>query len=259
MQKPWHRILLAIAVAGASIVAIVFFWLSYLMRSMPSLAETTMSAALAVITVGFCAALVNAGRPVPGWRYRLALAMMLGGAVAPFAVDATRAMIEKANDRAERSAFETKFLAQLGTYKKDVAERIAAKKPFAPREAQEFLEFVQGADLSHRLLPDYSSAAFALLKQALDAKVLDPNALVRGKRSVDVADEPLFVVYYEFYLQSGATMPTPRVRAREWTILQMLIAGGANLDDPAAAVLRDVVKRETEPYDANVPGYVRLK
>jgi hypothetical protein len=257
MQKPWHRILLAIAVAGVSIFLIVSFRLGYLMRSMPSLAETTMYAALAVIAVGFVAALVNASRPAPGRRYGLALAMMLGGAVAPFAVDATRAMIEKAGEQSEQRAFEAKFLAQLDSYKKDVAERIAVKKPFAPREAEKFLDFVQGSNLRYRSLPDYSPQAIPLLKQAMDEKIFDPNARIKGPRPVDVAEEPLFVHYYKFYLQSGATMPTRSVRERDWTLFQMLIAGGANLDDPAAAVLRDVAKRETEPYE--IPGYVRLR
>ena len=156
-----------------------------------------------------------------------------------------------------RKAFEAKFLAQLDSYKKDVAERIAAKKPFAPREAEKFLDFVQGSNLRYRSLPDYSPQAILLLKQAMDEKIFDPNARIKGPRPVDVAEEPLFVHYYKFYLQSGATMPTRSVRERDWKLFQMLIAGGANLDDPAAAVLRDVAKRETEPYE--IPGYVRLK
>ena len=52
-------------------------------------------------------------------------------------------------------------------------------------------------------------------------------------------------------------MPMRHVREREWRLFQMLIAAGANLDDPAAAVLRDVVNRETAPYE--IPGYIRLK
>lgn len=257
MQKPWHRVLLAIAVAGVSIFLIVSFRLGYLMRSMPSLAETTMYAALAVIAVGFCAALVNASRPAPGWRYRLALAMMLGGAVAPFAIDATRALIEEAGERADRSAFNAKFLSELDAYWKDVIARIEARKPFSPPEAQKFLDLVQSSDLTYRSLPDHSTEAFVLLKMAIDLKVFDPNARIRGPRPVDVAEEPLFVGYYKFHLQSGATAPTRSVREREWRLFQMLIAGGANLNDPAAAVLRDVAKRETEPYE--IPGYVRLK
>jgi hypothetical protein len=259
MTKSGQRMLLAFLVAAASVFGLSWFWLGYLMRTMPAMVETTVYAACAVIVVGFCVALMNAARPVRGWQYGLALAMMLGGAAAPFAVDATRAMIEEWQERAERQALEVKFLAQLVAYKKDVAERAAAKKPFTLREAKDFLDFVQGSDLGYRLLPDHSPQAFALLKAALDGKVFDPNVRLKGPRPVDVAEEPLFVLYYKFHLQAGATMPVPRVREREWRIFQMLIAGGANLDDPAARVLRDAVRRETEPYDPNVPGYVRLK
>lgn len=191
---------------------------------------------------------------------------MLIAGIAPVAIDqvyssieASKRRVAEENKKAENRAFEAKFLSQLEAYKKEVAERIAAKRPFAPRAAQDFLEFVQGSNLRYRSLSDHSPAAFALLKEALDGKVLDPNVQVGGKTKADVSDEPLFVAYYKFYLQSGATMAVKRVREREWALFQMLVAGGANLDDPAAAVLREGVKRETEPYDANVPGYVRLK
>ena len=52
-------------------------------------------------------------------------------------------------------------------------------------------------------------------------------------------------------------MAQKRVREREWKLFQILIAGGANLDDPAAAILKDDAKRETAPY--GVPGWITLK
>ena len=182
--------------------------------------------------------------------------MLVAGAT-PFAVYFTRSAAEQVDDRAERKAIETAFLAELEANKKDVAERIAAQKPFTPHEAYKFVEFVKESDLSYRLLPDHSPTTFPLLKQALDARILDPNARVKGPRASDVNEEPLFVAYYKFYLQSGATSPMRHVREREWRLFQMLIAAGANLDDPAAAVLRDVVNRETAPYE--IPGIYQVE
>lgn len=264
MKKPWLLALLALAVAAVSVCLVWFLLATYVMRSLPSVIETAMLVALAVIAAGLCAALVFARRPEPGWTYRAALAVMLIAGIAPAAVDWVRTTIEAANKgvedankKTEQLAFEAKFLSQLESYKKDIANRISAQTPFTPREAQEFLEFVQGSNLSYRSLPDYSPQAFGVFKQALDGKILDPNVRVKGLRATDVSEEPLFVVYYKFYLQSGATMAQKRVREREWTLFQMLLAGGANLDDPAAAVLRDVVKREAVPYE--VEGWVRLK
>jgi hypothetical protein len=266
MKKPWLLVLLALAVAGVAVFFVWFLLLIHVMRSIPSVLGTTMLVSLAVIAIGLCAALVFAWRPQGGWAYRTALAVMLVAGLAPAAlhwwlssIGAANQKIEEANKKAEQQAFEAKLLTQIETYRKDVAERIAANNPFTSREAQEFLGFVQGSNLRYRSLPDYSPQTFALLKQALDGKVLNPNARVKGPRAADVSEEPLFVVYYKFYLQSGATMPQKRVREREWKLFQMLIAGGANLDDPAAAVLKDEVKRETAPYDANVPGYITLK
>ncbi len=258
MKKPLLLMLLALFVAGAAVFFIVWLWLDYLMRSVPSMVETAMVTSLMIIAAGLCAALVFARRG-PGWMYRATLVVMLLAGVAPAIIDATRTAIDERNKKAEQRAFETKYLSQLDVTRKDVASRIAAHKPFAPRKAQQFLEFVQGSDLGYRSLPDYSPQTFPLLKQALDEKILDPNARVKGPARIDVNEEPLFVVYYKFYLQSGATMAVKRVREREWKLFQMLVAGGANLDDPAAAVLRDVVKLETAPYDPNVPGYISLK
>jgi hypothetical protein len=259
-------VLLAFVVAALSIGGVWFVLVLHVMRSLPSVLETAMLVALALIAAGLCTALVFTWRAPGGWVYRIALAIMLVAGLAPAAlywrlsvIDAANQKIEEAKKAAEQQAFEGKLLSQIETYKKDVAERIAVKNPYTPREAQQFLEFVQGSNLRYRSLPDYSAQTFPLLKQALDGKILDPNVRVKGPTRIDINEEPLFVIYYKFYLQTGATMPVKRVREREWKLFQMLIAGGANLDDPAAAILRDVVNRETEPYDANVPGYVRLK
>ena len=264
MKRPWLLVLLALAVAALSVFLVWVVLLTYVMRSLPSAVEAAMTVSLVIIAVAMCAAVVFALRPAGGRIYRAALAVMLLAGLAPAAVswrhatiEAANRKIEDANKKVEQQAFEAKFLSQLDAYRKDATERIAAKSPYAPREAQEFLQFVQGSDLRYRSLPDYSPQTFPLLKQALDGKVLDPNARVKGPRAVDVSEEPLFVGYYKFYLESGATMAHKRVREREWKLFQMLIAAGANLDDPAAAALRDVVMLKTEPY--GVEGWVTLK
>lgn len=262
MNKPWLRALLALAVAGVSVFCVWFLLVTYVMRSVPSMVEAAMIVSLVIIALALCASLIVAWRPEPGWRYRAALAVMPLAGIAPAAVswtlariDDANARIEDANKKAEQQAFEAKFLSQLETYRKDVAERIAAKNPYTPPEAYELLKFVQGSNFRYRSLPDYSPQTFPLLQQALEGKILDPNARVKGPTRIDVNEEPLFVVYYNFYLKSGVGLK--RVLEREWKIFQMLVAGGANLDDPAAAVLRDVVNRETAPYE--IPGYIRLK
>jgi hypothetical protein len=262
MRKPWLLALLALAVASVAVFCVLFLLATYVMRNVPSSLEIAMATSVAVVLVGLVAALLVAWRGDGGWRYRAALAIMLIAGLAPWALDwrlssiaAENRKIEEANKKAENQALQAKLLAQIETYKKDVAERIAAKNPYTPQQAKAFLDFVQDSDLSRLLLPDYSPQAFALLKQALDGKVFDPNARVQGPRVVDVAEEPLFVGYYKFHLQSGILLR--RVREREWTLWQMLIAGGANLDDPAAAVLRDDVKRETGPYE--LKGYLAIK
>jgi hypothetical protein len=261
MKKPLLLTLLALLVGAFSVFCIWFLLITYVMRSIPAVIQTLMIAALVVIALALVAALIFAWLPGRGRAYLTALAVMLVTAIGSNVFSSIRGGIvaasRTAEDAAERRAIEAKFLSQLEANKKDLAERIATQRPFAPREAYKFVEFVKESDLSYRLLPDHSATTFPLLKQALDAKILDPNARLKGPTRVDVNEEPLFVVYYKFYLQSGATMPTRSVREREWKLLQMLVAAGANLDDPAAVVLRDVVNRETAPYE--IPGYIRLK
>jgi hypothetical protein len=262
MKKPWPLALMAVAVAGVSAFFVWLLLATYVMRSVPSIVETAMIASLVVIAAALCAALILAWRSGSNWMYRSALVVMLFAGLAPWAFEwrvssiaAENRRIEEAEKKAENQALQAKLLAQLETYKKDVAERIAAKNRYTPEQAKSLLDFAQDSDLSRLLLPDYSPQAFAVLKQALDGKVFDPNARVQGPRVVDVAAEPLFVGYYKFYLQSGIMLR--RVREREWTLWQMLIAGGADLDDPSADVLRDDVKRETGPYE--LKGYLAIK
>ncbi len=263
MKKPFLLTLLALLVAVFSVFCVWFLLITYVMRGTPSVVTTAMIVALVIIGLGLIASLIFAWRPERGRAYSAALAVMLIAGIGANVFDRVRSNIvaeqQSAKETAGRRAIEARFLSWLDAYRKELPERMAAKRPFTPGEAMNFLNFVQGANLSYRSLPDYSPRVFPLLKQALDEKILDPNARRKGPTPRDVEEEPLFVLYYKFYLQSGATMPVPRVRERDWTILQMLIAGGANLDDPAAAMLRDVVRLKTEPYDPNVPGYVRLK
>jgi hypothetical protein len=251
MKKPWLLMLLALAVAAVSVFSIWLLFVGYVMRNMPSVVETAGLIALAVIAVSMCAALVLAWRPEPGRSFMATLAIMLIAAAAPHMYGKAGEAIETSRENEERRAFEAKWLADFENYR----ARIAQKAPFSPKQSQDFVEFVSGSNLSYRSLPDHSARAFAVLKQALDAKIVDPNARVRGKTRIDVNEEPLFVVYYNFYLKTGVSMK--RVHEHEWRLFQMLIAAGANLGDSAAAPLREVVGRETEPYE--LKGYLKFK
>lgn len=150
MKKSWLLVLLALAVAGIAIGSVWFLLVTYVMRSVPSSLESAMMMSVAVVLVGLVAALLVAWRGDGGWRYRAALAMMLIAGLAPWALEwqlssiaAENRRIEEADKKAESQALEAKTLAQLETYKKDVAERIAAKNPYTPQQAKAFLDLVR--------------------------------------------------------------------------------------------------------------------
>lgn len=258
MKKPWLLMLAALVVGIVSVFSIWLVVVTYIMRSMPAAVERLAFISLAIIAFSLCAAFVLSWRPEPGRKYMAALAIMLIAAAAPHVYGKAIEAIERSREAEEKRAEYTKWIAEFENYKKAVAAGIAQKTPLSPKQQQDFVEFVNGSDLRRISMPDHSAEAYALLQQALDAKVVDPNVRVRGKARRDVTEEPLFVVYYNFYIKNGISGPGVKlVHKHEWRLFQMLIAAGANLDDPAAAPLRQVVTLETEPYE--IEGRLKVK
>lgn len=255
MKKFCILALLTLVAAGLSVFNIVDFRLANLMRSLHPATDIATYVSLAVILAASVAAIMMARHPARMSWFGAVLALMISAGFAPRVVDNHLRSMAAQRAQDERRDIEAKFLALLEAFRKEISVRIAERRPFSGRDAQALIEFVQGSDFGSRDLPDQSPVAFALLKRALDAKILDPNVRVKGPRIVDVSEEPLFVAYYKFYLQSGVAMK--RVREREWTLLQMLVAAGANLDDPAAAVLKNDVTRKTAPHE--LKGYLSIK
>ena len=113
--------------------------------------------------------------------------------------------------------------------------------------------FVTDADLSTAGGPNRSPQSIALLQRALETKVLDPNTIVKQPLRADRGPEPLFINFYRNVRQ----VPEQSLLGRDWTILKLLAANGADLTLPdAAPFAADLRKKETPLYGGL---YVELK
>jgi hypothetical protein len=150
-------------------------------------------------------------------------------------------------------ALETKVLGEIETRRQDVEARIAAQRPYQGDEARLFLVFVTDADISRAGGPNHSPQSIALLQRALETKILDPNTVMKEPVYVNFGPEPLFIKFY----RQARQVPEHSVLGRDWKILKLLAANGADLAAPGAAPFAaDLRKTEIPLYNGL---YIDLK
>jgi hypothetical protein len=174
-------------------------------------------------------------------------AMVLVGFL-PRGVDAMQRQYQAERNRIEDARVQEAFLAELAAHQKDVDARVAQHRAFSGQEAADLIDFVQASDLSWRSLPNYSEAAFPLLERSLKAKILDPNSrLSRNGQSI-----PVFVDFYNRNIRPTKSA----IRVRDWKILELLIANGADLSLAEAQPLSADLARKRI---AGPQGFMRLE
>jgi hypothetical protein len=174
-------------------------------------------------------------------------AMVLVGFL-PRGVDAMQRQYQAERNRIEDARIQEAFLAELAAHQKDVDARVAQHRAFSGQEAADLIDFVQASDLSWRSLPNYSEAAFPLLERSLKAKILDPNSrLSRNGQSI-----PVFVDFYNRNIRPTKSA----IRVRDWKILELLIANGADLSLAEAQPLSADLARKRI---AGPQGFMRLE
>jgi hypothetical protein len=216
-----------------------------------------LALAFVAIAIAMVAALVLTLKNDPaasGRVFPVLLVATVAAGAAPSIVLLVTGGLQRQSQSTEDRAFESKLLADLEARKRDVETRIAERRPYAGKEALDFVSFVAGTDLSYRSLGDHTAGALAVLKRALEGKVLDPNVMVRGPTRVDVADEPLFIQFSKSHIRSmthGAKSPE-RVDRVDWKIQALLVQHGADLTRPEAAGVAEDVRRTvvTDDLDA---------
>jgi hypothetical protein len=139
-----------VLVAGlASALNVVSLWLEHLMDPRWGARDIQLYIALIVIGVATVIGLVLAFKlaaPKP-WVFAAAALIVATGFV-PRAFHAyDKGQVNSAQAMANR-AYEAKLLADLDARKQDVEARIAARRPYTGKEAEEFIELVRHSNLT---------------------------------------------------------------------------------------------------------------
>jgi hypothetical protein len=251
----WGFIAALLIAASASIFNLISFRLENLWAPTSLLMDITLSGAIGVILVltAGALALVWRGKNLTLWLF-IAITLVLIAGFAPRALDVVEKEEAQAIREEEGRRTELVMNRDIELRRRDVEERISAQRPYSPAEAMAFVESVGDSDLSYRSLTDHSDTTLALLQRALEGKIVDPNGLVKGVRPVDVNSEPLFLLFYR-----ATVRPTGRgpVRARDWKVLKLLVANGADLTVAGAERLVEDLRKTPKPID-NVRDYVEL-
>jgi hypothetical protein len=185
-----------------------------------------------------------------------AVILTLGaGAVPGFVYEFARAenaQRAEARRRSENAAHDAKALARIERRTRDVEARLAENRPYAGKDAQDALEFVNEVsyvDLKYLGLPDRSGVMLDLLRRALEVKLIDPNIMVKGSRPGDVDPVPLFL---EVYRDDIRRYPNASVNPRNWATFKLLVANGADLTlAPGHPIAEDLSKGLTQDQWGN--------
>ena len=241
MKRLLIVIALQLAAAGLGLTAVVLFFLGNLLQPTRDATQIAFYVAVTAILLLTVAAVTLAIRERAGTSYTPALAVMMVLTVLagflPAVVENQMRERDFAARRAEDREIDGDLMNRLGARQRDVAARIADHRAFTPQEALDLVVFVDGADLRYRGLADHSPEAFALLAQALDARLIDVNGEVEPDRRRKPGAMPLFLYYYGIRVFNGEARPN------EWKMLDMLVAHGADLTRPEAKPLIDDLAR----------------
>ena len=163
--------------------------------------------------------------------------------------------------RAEREAarheenlrYHARFLSALEARKQDVEARIAARRAYTGEEAEAFIDFVKRSNLRSTKGPDHTAVAMSLLQSALEAKIVDPNVPVRNRFIGAAPREPMFLQYHRSIRQQ----PERSVQTRDWNILLLLFANGADMTVPGTEALAADLRKKPVPLYGGL--YLDLK
>ena len=97
------------------------------------------------------------------------------------------------------------------------------------------------------------SVVMAILRRALETKILDPNAPVTDWVMPPIGRVPLYLRLHRELRQA----PGRLVLAQDWNILLMLIASGADLSVPLAEPVAADLRRTATPEHGGL--YLQLK
>src|SRR5262249_33023666 len=152
--------------------------LETLMRSNTGDLADWVAVALIIIALVFGGVVAAAFMVQPSaypWLFPPAMVIVLIAGFTPRILYAQLRHQQEQSRLAEDRAFNERPLAALATRRQDIETRIAEHRPYTGPEALVFFNQVTSSNLTYRGLGDHSADALAMLKRALDGKILDPN------------------------------------------------------------------------------------
>jgi hypothetical protein len=257
----WIWLVVMLLAASVGIGSCLLLGLQTMMKSTGDLTNWISIALLIILVV--CGVTVGLAFVVePGsyrWMFPIAIVIVLAAGYVPRLHYANVVRQQQLEAVAEARAYEAKLLGDLLTRRQDIETRIAAQRPYTGPEALAFFNLVTGSDLTYRSQGDHSADALAMLKRALEGKVLDPNVMVRGPAIIDKEDEPLFVQVFRTrvrWIGHGEKLPET-IRRLDWEAFKLLVTNGADLSRPLGDRVAEDIARTT--VAANDPKYLQLR
>lgn len=186
-MKLWHLLIaLQTVAAPIGLFGLASFYGAHLLDpSVPREATIALRASFALViavTIAVVGALLRKGGEADVIAV-LGVAAMLATALAgyvPRLVDEhvrQEAAVERiAGDRRDEEA----YLAEFARRKQETELNLRDHKPLTPDDALELLIFLRLGDFRNVGLADHTPAALALLREVLEAKIIDPNGSVAG-------------------------------------------------------------------------------
>ncbi len=253
----WVMTVVLLLAAAASVFSAILVFLGNIMT--PGAARLDRMVLIAVIaivpiTIGALLLAFKFHRAAAGRWLAAAAVLVVAIGLVPQIADWQWKAERAAAQKEEHLRYHARFLVNLEIRKQDVDTRIAARRPYTGAEAEAFVEFVRHSNL--RTIsngPDHTAVAMALLQSALEAKILDPNVPVRNRFIGNAPPVPMFLQYHKLIRQR----PQDSVETRDWNILLLLVANGADMRVPETGALAADLRKKATPLYGGI--YLDLK
>ena len=243
MNRITFYLVLPALIGAASIVNVLAFTVNRFFSGSGLIVIDVVGLVAVLVVLGAFAVAIRGMRAGRWLRLIAALIVIVAAGFAPRLVEAYVNEQQRLADQVVGADVEMQFQSALLTRGEDIDKRAAAGTPYPPAEAMAFLEFAADADLSGRGLLDHTPEALDLVSQAIDDKVLDPNALVLPPVA-DTAPKTLTLAFYDKRIRPAGPA---RIARHDWDVLKVLVAGGADLSAADAAPLRADLARAVAP------------
>jgi hypothetical protein len=189
-MKTWHLLIaLQVTAAAIGLFDLASFYGSHILdAAVPEETRAVQRTAFALILLlTFCVIGVLLWKRADASLALLAAAVtaMVVTAVAGYVPRLVDAHVRQQTALEQRAGFrrdEQEFLAEFAQRKQALESRLHDHRPFTPDDALEFLMFLRNGDFRNFGLSDHTPAGLNLLRQALEAKLVDPNGPVAGEQ-----------------------------------------------------------------------------